>query len=221
MNAGTTKDSFLRDNLEWLARANNWAKFSATAGLGVIHKGHLKQSLTILEPYLPQPTVSSSPYSEGGALYALGLIHANHGETILPYLKNALNSSNGNNIVQHGSCLGIGVAGMATGNTSIYESLKAILLKNDAVASEAAGLAMGLVMLGTAESAAIKDMLNYAHKTQHEKIIRGLAIGIAMIMYGREEQADELIETLIHDTVILIPIFLFNYFSMILIFYSK
>lgn len=27
-----------RENLEWLARATNWAKFTATASLGVIHK---------------------------------------------------------------------------------------------------------------------------------------------------------------------------------------
>ena len=31
---------FFRDNLDWLARATNWAKFTATATLGVIHKGH-------------------------------------------------------------------------------------------------------------------------------------------------------------------------------------
>jgi len=29
---------FYRENLEWLARATNWAKFTATASLGVIHK---------------------------------------------------------------------------------------------------------------------------------------------------------------------------------------
>jgi 26S proteasome regulatory subunit N2 len=38
MNAGTTSDEFLRQNLDWLSRANNWTKFSATAALGVIHK---------------------------------------------------------------------------------------------------------------------------------------------------------------------------------------
>jgi 26S proteasome regulatory subunit N2 len=38
MHAGTTVDTFLRDNLDWLSRAANWAKFSATAGLGVIHR---------------------------------------------------------------------------------------------------------------------------------------------------------------------------------------
>ena len=38
MNCGTTSDLFLRNSLEWLSRASNWAKFSATAALGVIHK---------------------------------------------------------------------------------------------------------------------------------------------------------------------------------------
>ncbi len=32
MHCGTTVDTFLRDNLEWLKKATNWAKFSATAG---------------------------------------------------------------------------------------------------------------------------------------------------------------------------------------------
>lgn len=38
MHAGTTSDEFLRQSLEWLSRATNWSKFSATAALGVIHK---------------------------------------------------------------------------------------------------------------------------------------------------------------------------------------
>ena len=32
MHAGTTVDTFLRENLDWLSRATNWARFSATAG---------------------------------------------------------------------------------------------------------------------------------------------------------------------------------------------
>ncbi len=36
--SGTTVDMFLRENMDWLSRATNWAKFSATAGLGVIHR---------------------------------------------------------------------------------------------------------------------------------------------------------------------------------------
>lgn len=126
MHAGTTVDTFLRENLviynctcivlcwhcfiiyiwllsinpctnyqDWLSRATNWAKFSATAGLGVIHRGHLQQGRSLMAPYLPQSgSGGGSPYSEGGALYALGLIHANHGEGIKQFLRQSLSSTN-------------------------------------------------------------------------------------------------------------------------------
>ena len=81
----------------------------------------------------------------------------------------------------------------------IYEQLKFNLFQDDAVTGEAAGLAMGLVMLGTKSASAISDMVQYAQETQHEKILRGLAVGIAFTMYGRLEEADALIETLVRD----------------------
>lgn len=48
-----------------------------------------------MAPYLPQrgSTAGSSPYSEGGALYALGLIHANHGEGIKQFLRESLRNT--------------------------------------------------------------------------------------------------------------------------------
>ena len=90
---------------------------------------------------------------------------------------------------------------MAIDSAEVYEELKAVLFSDSAVAGEAAGLAMGLVMLGTASKIAIEEMLQYAHETQHEKIIRGLAIGMSMIMYGQEENADSMIEQLCSDKV--------------------
>lgn len=195
MNAGTTSDQFLRENLDWLSRANNWSKFSATAAFGVIHKGHLSKSMMLLEPYLPQNGVASSVYSEGGAFFALGLLNANHSQP-LDYLRNALKDST-NEVIQHGACLGIGVSGMATANMEIYEELKAILYTDNAVASDAAAIAMGLVMLGSGNTTILDELLQYAHETQHERIIRGLSIGMALLMYGQEDQADASIELLL------------------------
>lgn len=79
-----------------MSKATSWAKFSATAGLGVIHRGHLQQGRSLMAPYLPHGGAGSggSPYSEGGALYALGLIHANHGEGIKQFLRESLRSTN-------------------------------------------------------------------------------------------------------------------------------
>lgn len=82
-----------------------------------------------------------------------------------------------------------------------YEDLKQTLFTDSAVAGEAAGYAMGLVMLGSGSFEAIDEMLQYAHETQHEKIIRGLAVGIGFICYGRQEQADATIETLLKEKV--------------------
>jgi 26S proteasome regulatory subunit N2 len=199
MNAGTTNDTFFRENLDWLGKAVNWSKFTATAALGVIHRGNITQGQKLLEPYLPKDSVSSgSHYEQGGSLYALGLIYANHGSNVLDYLlKQFQNASE--EVIQHGGALGVGVAGMGTGSEEIFEAFKSVLYTDSAINGEAVGLSMGLVMLGTGNIKALEDMIQYAHDTQHEKIVRGLAMGMALIMYARQEAADELVNGLLDD----------------------
>lgn len=206
MHAGTTSDVFLRENLEWLGMATNWAKFSATAALGVIHKGYFQEGMNILGPYLPQngaeSQIQGAAYSEGGALYALGLINAGCGneETVENYLRETLKNAQGE-IVQHGAALGLGIAGMGGHNTEAYEDLKETLFSDSAVAGEAAGYAMGLVMLGSASRTVAEEVITYARETQHEKIIRGLAMALAFVFYGRQEEADETIRSLLTEKV--------------------
>nr|CCA25242.1 predicted protein putative [Albugo laibachii Nc14] len=209
MNCGTTADQFLRDNLDWLGKATNWAKFTATATLGVIHKEHVRESMNLLAPYLSTNGNSSSSYSEGGALYAMGLIHANKGfagsgsKSVMEYIRTALKNSGTDDVVQHGACLGIGLCGLASQDYEIYEELKNMMFTDSAVAGEAAGISIGLVLLGAGSNyrngEILRDLLGYAHDTKHEKIIRGAVMGIALMMYGREEQADALIEQLVRD----------------------
>ncbi|KAK4141340.1 armadillo-type protein [Dichotomopilus funicola] len=200
MNAGTTHDKFFRDNLEWLGKAVNWSKFTATAALGVIHRGNISQSRKLLEPYLPkQGGVSSgSIFSQGGALYAYGLIHANHGADALEYLRTMFNAAD-EEVIQHGGALGLGLAGMACGDEQIYEELIKVLFADEALNGEAVGLSVGLIMLGTGNATALEALFTYAHETSHEKIVRGCALGMALIMYGRQEGADGMIDGLLND----------------------
>jgi 26S proteasome regulatory subunit N2 len=209
MHCGTTVDLFLRKNLEWLGKAKLWAKFSAIASMGVVHKGHLGESMNLLKPYLPQGGMTTAPYQEGGALYALGLIHANKGGRgdgqVTSFLKDAIETSNANadekarEVVQHGASLGLGLAAMATGDEALYALLRNTMYNDSAVAGEASAIAIGLIMLGKANENAITELLQYAHETKHEKIIRGVALCIALNMFGREDTADALIETLSRD----------------------
>jgi len=207
MNAGTTRDVFLRENLDWLGKASNWAKFTAVGSIGVVHKGQVHLSMQLLAPYLPVQGRSASPYSEAGALYALGLIHASKGGAgdarTITYLTDALRNAGSSSIVQHGACLGVGLAAMATGSESLYDELRQTLFADEAVAGEGAALGIGLLLLGQADSPLAQsccgDLLNYAHDTAHEKIIRGLGLAVAMMAYGKEESADVLVEQLVRD----------------------
>jgi len=92
--------------------------------------------------------------------------------------------------------LGLGLVAMATNNTEVYDELKENLYNNadSAIIGEAAGYGMGLVMIGAADQESIQDQLNHIEDQKHEKIIRALSMSLAFQMYGKEEQAETLIE---------------------------
>lgn len=195
MNYGTTSDAFLRDNLDWLGKASNWARYTATASLGLIHWGHEDQALKVMESYLPKEASSAGMYAEGGSLYALGLIHVNHGAQIIDYLFHKIQNSE-NDVLLHGGCLGIGLAAMGTARIDVYELLMANLQRAEADIGLAAAIGMGLVMLGSKDEKPIKEMIEYAQETDHDKILFGLGIGIALIVFGTMDDSESLIETL-------------------------
>lgn len=203
MYSGTTDDSFYRANLDWLGKANNWSKFSATAAFGAIHKGNLANGRSILNPYLPGNT--SNAYANGGSLYGLGLIYAGQHNEVLQYLRDYMNENFGNisnkdtDVTVHGACLGIGISAMGLADENLCDDLKAVLYADSAVSSQAAAFALGLVMVGTGNSELINDMLTYAQETQHETIIRALCVSVALISFGQENAAEDTIKQMLES----------------------
>lgn len=208
------------------------AKFSATASLGVIHAGHITEAMHLLQPYLPPNpdaddeggAFSVSPsggYAEGGSLYALGLIHGSHSgssaekrKETADFLRTHLRASHTNEVISHGAALGVGLTSMGTADLPIVNELKELLDTDSAVAGEAAGIAIGMVLVGTGAGSThnslpsqdkeeimelVSELKNYARETQHEKIIRGIAMGLALMQYGQEENADAYIEDMRSD----------------------
>merc|ERR1719277_1274434 len=54
-------------------------------------------------------------------------------------------------------------------------------------------------MVGSRDERVIGDLLNYAHDTQHEKIIRAAALALAMTMFRQEQEAESLISQMLMD----------------------
>jgi 26S proteasome regulatory subunit N2 len=201
MNSHTKQDNFLKENIEWVAKATNWGRFTATSSLGVIHMGNTDKGLDIMRPYMPGSRGVPSVYAQAGSYYGLGLIYANtNNDTIINLLLDALNQpSNSREAMQHGIYLALGLVSMGSHDTNLYERLRDGMYLDDAIIGEAAGYAIGLVMLGSKNAQAIEDLVTYAHDTQHEKIIRAISIALALIMYGSETAADSLIEQLTRE----------------------
>lgn len=203
------------------------AKFTATASLGVIHAAHIAEAMQLLEPYLPpdpEETVVSSAggYAEGGSLYALGLVHGSdcasdavkRRETA-DYVRKHLRASHANEAISHGACLATGLTSMGLADGDVVRELKEVLDTDFAVAGEAAGMAIGMVLAGTGAcntrhslpadaqpdeiTELVAELRNYARETQHEKIVRGIAMGLALMNFGQEENADVVIEEMRAD----------------------
>lgn len=93
----------------------------------------------------------------------------------------------------------MGLVGLASEDESIYIHLNDVLQTNSAVIGEAAAIGIGLNMAGSANFEAVDNLFKYAHDTEHEKIIRSISLSLAMIMFGKEENADTLIANLCDD----------------------
>ena len=197
-NSHTGNDQFIKKNMPFVSKATNWARFIATASIGVINMGDTKNSRTILRDYLPGGSNSRSLYCIGGAYYGIGLIHAGTNDPeIMAFFNEALNRpGNNKEAIQHGIYLGIGLVAMATHDQELYERVREGIYTDDALIGEAAGYAAGLIMVGSKDEGAIDDLMKYVHDTQHEKIIRAIAIALALIVYNAGEAADTLIDQL-------------------------
>ena len=291
MQCGTTGDGFLRSNTEWQRKASNWAIFGMVASSGVIHKGNLSHARRILSSYLPEAPEqghSASPYAEGGALLALGLIYANRGlaaekglypnpkavtdaakaaaaaaregkggaaameeveeeeeeeeeeeqqqpaaaagagaaagaaaaaapppsnpvSSTIAYLLRSLEHTQAgvealaDQPIRNGACLALGLSAMGTGDPAIYRALRDVLMADVTVSSEAAGLALGLLLLGkgpewrslefheNSATGVCDELLNTARDSSKEKIARSVALGLALMVLGLEEGAEALI----------------------------
>lgn len=202
MNCGTTIDGFLRDNMDWLARAQQWAKFTATATVGVLHKGHTSEAMNVLKTFLPDGSVGPLPFQEAGAMYGLGLIHGPVGaagsSTVIEYLRNALRQYSASEQIVHGASLGIGLAAMGLHDEDIFDALFTCVSGCDAVAGEGAALGIGMVMLGSGNARALESMKRHAMEfDQKEKTVRGLAMGMALVLLGREDESLPLVDELL------------------------
>lgn len=199
LHAGTADDTYINDaaNKQWISKNSHWAKFLSVACLGTIHKNNPKIEEVISKFY--PGAAQTDDYLGGGALYALGLsqLSKNTSEKI-EFLLNFVRNSQKEPIV-HGACLGVGLLGMSSNNLELVEALKVFIYNESAIMGEAAAYSIGLIMAGRLDEVLITELLDACKNNTHEKIIRGMALSLALMAYQAEEMADGLIAQLLES----------------------
>jgi len=191
---GTTFNDFVTVNMKWLGKMGHFAKFSAVAGFGTTATGHFKTN--VLDAYL----TDSGPYAMGGAFFARGIINSrNRGEEQDALRKDLMTElgRTSSEIVQHGISLALGMVDFGTHNSEVIEKLSEILMSDNAISGFASALAIGLIAAGSGNEEIWGRLFDHACDTQHEHIVRGCALGLAMIQLGRQSKADEHIQQLL------------------------
>ena len=200
MYAGTADDNFFRYNTDWFIQNRNWAQFTTAAAIGGIHIGHLKDATHILQTFLQD---NAPPHVIGGGIYALGLIYVNYNwdEEIINSVIEKINSTTKKNsdVIQHGACLALGLISMGSRCEQHYQILLDVIKADKPEPGEAAGYALGMVMLGSGDETTINEMIERCESTEHEKIMRGIAMGLGFVLYGRAEEANKTIDRMINS----------------------
>ncbi|KAA6379518.1 MAG: putative 26S proteasome regulatory complex, non-ATPase subcomplex, Rpn2/Psmd1 subunit, partial [Streblomastix strix] len=163
---------------------------SSTASLAAVNP--LSQSTSQM-PQLFSSSYSSSPIPSISSL-------------VLPYLLSTLDelqATSPNYVVhQHGLALAIGSVGMGSKDSILANTLLQIVMQDNANAGEAACIGIGLIMLGTGSLSGLlyEQLLQVAHQTKHEKIVRAVGVGIGLIFAGQKSEADIIISELCMDS---------------------
>eukprot|EP00917_Polyrhabdina_sp_WS-2016_P031445 GHVP01067088.1.p1 GENE.GHVP01067088.1~~GHVP01067088.1.p1 ORF type:complete len:1004 (+),score=222.34 GHVP01067088.1:233-3013(+) len=194
LQCGTTCDTFLRENLDWLSRAVCWVKFTSVSSLAVVHKGSFGAAFKVLDSYLPDKTTH---FAGGGCAFGLGIItEGSCDKKVKEYLLEQLRPSCPE-MVKHGAALGLASSFLGSQDPEIVEACRAVLYMDSAVPGEAAAMAIGLLTCGAGNKKSLDELISYAKDSQHDKIKRGCGLGIAMGLFKQENAAIGTIDELL------------------------
>ncbi|KAG5463468.1 MAG: hypothetical protein BJ554DRAFT_7255 [Olpidium bornovanus] len=206
----------------WIYKNKDHGMMSAAASLGMILLWDVEVALTQIDKYL----YSDEEFIKAGALMAIGIVNSgvhNESDPAIALLSEYIESKS--DLFRTGAILGyaigffelrtvivclgtnslatpLGMAYAATGREDISELLSPIVtdVNLSFELSCFAALALGNVFAGTGNgevaSAILQTMMERTETQLKETYARFLALGLALVFIGRQEQADVTLETL-------------------------
>lgn len=207
VNAGFGNDKLMLNQEEkgnnWVWKTKDEGQISATASLGMLMQWDVEMGLDKIDPY----TLLEEDYIKAGSLLAMGIINSGvrmDSDPALALLAGDESNLNNKNVnIRMAAIMGLGLAYAGSNKEELLDFLLPIVTDTniDMQLSAMAALALGMVFVGSAQSdvteALMNTLLDEDRSNQlKDKWTRFMALGLALLFFGQQEEVDVILETL-------------------------
>ncbi|OCL08601.1 26S proteasome non-ATPase-like protein regulatory subunit 2 [Glonium stellatum] len=204
VNAGFGNDKMMltQDKNNWVWKTKDEGMMSAAASLGMLMQWDVEMGLDKIDPY----TYQTEDYIKAGAMLATGIINSGvrmDSDPAMALLGDEVNLANKNVSIRMASIMGLGLAYAGSNKEDLLDLLLPIVgdTSLDMKLSAMAALSLGLIFVGSAHSdvseAIIQTFLDEDRTKQlKDKWTRFMALGLALLFFGQQEEVDVILETL-------------------------
>lgn len=202
VNAGFSSDKLMMTSdptTSWIYKNKGEGMLSAAASLGCIMMWNIEAGLTEIDKFL----YSSDPLIKAGALLGIGILNCgvqNESDPALALLSEALEVPNAT--IRRCAIMGLGISYAGTARAELIDLLLPIVSDStlDMELVSTAALSLGQIFVGTCHgditSTILQTLMERSEEDLRNKFARFLALGLALLFLGQQENADATIETL-------------------------
>lgn len=205
VNAGFGNDKMMlvqENKSSWVWKTKDEGMLSTAASLGMLMQWDVEMGLDKIDPY----TYINEDYIKAGAMLATGIINSGvrmDTDPAMALLGDEANLGSKNVSIRTASIMGLGLAYAGSNKEDLLELLLPIVsdISLDMQLSAMAALSLGLIFVGSAQSdvseAIVQTFLDEDRTKQlKDKWTRFMALGLALLFFGQQEEVDVILETL-------------------------
>jgi 26S proteasome regulatory subunit N1 len=205
VNAGFSNDKLMLESdskTSWVWKTKDEGKMSATASLGMLLLWDVEQGLDKIDPY----TNVDDDMVKAGAMLATGVLNSGvrmESDPALALLADEDNITHKNINIRMGSIIGLGLAYAGSNKEELLELLLPIVSDTslDMQLSAMAALSLGMIFVGSANGEVTDALMNTLldedrTKQLTNKWTRFMALGLALLFFGQQEEVEVILETL-------------------------
>ncbi|CAO2654648.1 Nn.00g113810.m01.CDS01 [Neocucurbitaria sp. VM-36] len=205
VNTGYGNDKLMLNSdskSSWVWKTKEEGMLSTTASLGMLLLWDVETGLDKIDPY----TNVDDDMVKAGAMLATGILNSGvrmDSDPALALLGDEDNLAHKNRNIRLASIMGLGLAYAGSNKEELLELLLPIVSDTslDMQLSAMAALSLGLIFVGSANGEVTDALMNTLldedrTKQLKDKWTRFMALGLALLFFGQQEEVDVILETL-------------------------